>query len=309
MGLNDQLNQEIESLQALLLAEHYLVTVKKKLNQKAAIIASLEQNIEKEYKDVERLEQKSLATIFKNILGDQQQQLEIERQEYLDAVLSYKDATRSMELLEFEVKVLEEKVLSIPNKRERIAALIEQREKKIEKSDIRYKSKYLLLSQQIDGYFRQRSEVSDAKIAGAKSKRSALHVLEHLKKAAAALEWGHEIAVNQSKTNVDAAVEHFYKLKIELLKFEEELDDVYTHEKFNLYRNLRQFNGFVDTYTNFLINDWVIRGKISNMISMMESLFDEIIRLMSSLERKQQKIEQSIEEAEEQKRAIARGED
>jgi len=101
------------------------------------------------------------------------------------------------------------------------------------------------------------------------------------------------------KSLVDKAVDKFQKLKVNLIKFEEELEDIHDHSKVQLLSNTIKFESFVNSYNNYLINDWVIRKKLSSIIGLIEALQDDILRLINTIDKKDQlniKVIESLEQ-------------
>ncbi len=60
----------------------------------------------KEHQDVIKLEKLSKQLLFKTILGNKELQLEIERQEYLQAVLEYNATAYNIDLIKYEQEIL-----------------------------------------------------------------------------------------------------------------------------------------------------------------------------------------------------------
>ncbi len=70
----------------------------------------IEKQLSRELKDIEKIEGLSTKSIFYKILGTREQQVEKERQEYLELSLKSEDTEKSIQLLEYEVNLLDAKV-------------------------------------------------------------------------------------------------------------------------------------------------------------------------------------------------------
>ncbi len=305
-----RLYKAIEELQSMRFAQSYLFFLEKKIEEKNAEIDSLLTTIELEEMDVTLLESFSIINIFSNILVDQFRQLEIERQEYLQAVLRYKDACKSVELLKFEQKVLEDKIKKIPALEESIKTLTQQREFEIIKNNEQYKEQLFSLNQEIDKAYKINREVYEAQIIGTQCKQLTKKILALLTEAAELRNWGYENNIaeySKEKSKVDKAVELFYELKIKLLQFEKELHDIFKQNKINLVSNIGQFDSFVDVYYNYMINDWVIRSRISSILSMISALHDEVTRMGNILQNVEKKLKHKIDSAELTKKELILG--
>jgi len=100
----------LDQFQSIELAQKRLERVNEQLKDKTTKLDKLDQMWRKEHKEVEKLEGLSLKSVFAKVLGDKEKQLEKERQEYLTAFMKYEEHKKTLEILDFEKNVLEEKV-------------------------------------------------------------------------------------------------------------------------------------------------------------------------------------------------------
>ena len=310
LSTEQKLYKAIEDLQSVRFAQSYLPLLEQKINDKNEEIDSLLTTIELEEMDVSLLESFSITNVFSKILVDQFQQLEIEKQEYLQAVLRYKDACKSVQLLQFEQKILKGKINKIPLLEETIKTLTQQRELEIIKNNEKYKEELFALNKEIDKAYKINREVYEAQIIGTQCKQLSKKILSLLTEAAELRNWGYENNITEyskEKSKVDKAVELFYELKIKLFQFEKELHDIFEQNKINLVSNIGQFDSFVDVYYNYLINDWVIRSRISSILSMISALHDEVTRMGNILVNVEHKLKHKIDSAELSKKELILG--
>lgn len=304
MSLEERLSKYLASYQSMLLAKRYLDRVKLKLRAERQEIESLEKKVEQNYRDVERLENLSVHLLFRKILGDVEEQKEQERQEYLESVLQLRDRRRSVHLLQFERGILQAKVKKLPDLKQLIERLIKEREHGIEGKE---QSAWSALFQELDDLVRLQSEIQEVRAVGLSCKAKAEKILALLQAASARRDWCHRKNISdysQEKTIVDEAVEAFSSLKVDLLKYEEELKDVYQQREISLSGPTGKFDRFVEVYYNYLINDWIVRERISSIISMMEALLAEIIHWYELVERKAWETTELINKAESRKSAL-----
>lgn len=307
MDLEEQLNIELKELQTLILAQKYLYRIKASILVKDEELADLAEVVDLEYQDIEKLEKKSLNNLFVNILGDTSQQIEIEKQEYLEAVLRYKDAKRLLKLLNQDAKMLTEQVSKIKEQTLLVESLLIKRERKIEASNMEYKSEFLQCCREIDRAIHRKAEILQAKLAGLKSKQLCQKVITYLSRAAELREWGFGKdgkKMTEEKNNVDRAVEQYYLLKKEIVKFEEELSDIYDDRKEELMKYLLPFNKFKEVYYDFLINDWIVKSRLVKTIDIFKALEKEIIAVYKSVEQKEQRLQDQIDETDAKKYKI-----
>jgi len=86
------------------------------------------------------------------------------------------------------------------------------------------------------------------------------------------------------------------------------LEDIYGQRNLSLISPIGKFDNFIDVYHNYFINDWIIRNRISSVISMMEALLDEVSRLYQTIERKEWETNQQIKRNEVRRRELLRRE-
>ena len=133
MNLQEEIAKFIEEHQSLQLAKSHLAELNRRIEENTWILKQLEDILEKEYQDVQQFEKMSVRGIFHKVLGDAQQQLEIEKQEYLHAVLKHKEQVQMLKMLEFERQVLEEKMSKEAEINQRLNELLNSRQYQITK--------------------------------------------------------------------------------------------------------------------------------------------------------------------------------
>ncbi|NRB52586.1 MAG: hypothetical protein HRU41_33300 [Saprospiraceae bacterium] len=291
-----ELQKHLEEYQTLLQAEKYLVSVQQQIQKEEENIEYWENEVEEDYRGIERLDSFSVKGLFNRFIGDKRDNQDLERQQYLEAVLALKEAYKSYELLQFEAKILADKVKMLPHKQKRIEKLIKERENRLE--DHQKKEQWSTFFAELDEATRLAQEIRGAQRIGKECTNKVQYVLELLAYAEELREWyprGRAPDYTEEKTAIDRATEEFYHLKIWLRKFETEVEDIYLHTKISLISRASKFESFVEVYHNYLINDWIIRSRISSVISMIESLRDEIQKLAQAVDEKDRMVKGKIQ--------------
>ncbi len=293
MSTTAEISKEIEILQSLILARKYLEKLRKQIFEQKAIVQKWQVRTEKEYQDIEALEKKSIYSLFHNILGTSTDKLDFEKQEYLHAVLQLKAANESLNLLKFEDSVLKEKVKNIPHQKEKLEQLIRLREAQVLKSGNKKQLELLAIYKEMDQSVKFQREIFEAKDAGLKCKKLSTEILDLFKRASKIRSWGQsnldhprnkKVHLDMEKSHVDHATSKFQKLKIQLHKFYEELEDIYKSDTLNLMAHSVRFDSYVESYHNYLINDWVVKEKLASIIDLIEALHSYILRLLGAVD-------------------------
>lgn len=103
----DELQNELLSI---VKAEKRLAILIHELEDQAYDLAKSQILVDKEFSDVQKLEKTATSFLYKKFLGDIDQKLDEEREEYLIAILKYDDLANKIKLLEFEKEILEKKI-------------------------------------------------------------------------------------------------------------------------------------------------------------------------------------------------------
>jgi len=111
------------------LAESRLDFILNELNTKKQQLNDLEAKMLHEHGDVEELEKMSVKSVFRKILGDKEAQLEKERQEYLHAFMKYEEFKKTLDILEYEKGILQEKVANATDVSAQIKKKLARRQK------------------------------------------------------------------------------------------------------------------------------------------------------------------------------------
>ncbi|MEL6926718.1 MAG: hypothetical protein AAFO94_21945, partial [Bacteroidota bacterium] len=269
--------------------------------------------LEAENADVEKLEKMSVKSIFHNILGNKEKQLEKERQEYLQAALKYDELRKSIELIEYERKVLTEKHNKSIGLEQEINQLIELRKKEILRTNPRLGKELLQITFNIEHHQKMQKEMEEAINVGGKASQVMAQMVNELKKAKNWGRWdmmdGKRMSSYMKHSSLDRARQLSYQVKRLLQAFEDELNDIYQYErsKFDFSLNFQSFSRFTDIFFDNLISDWVVQQKISNALASVRSTNDKLVRTLSYLKADLPKQAKAVEELEATKMELLLG--
>ncbi len=110
MDIGKNIDQLQEELHSIVKAEKRLAILIHELDDFSHDLALAKILVDKEYLDVQKLEKTTTSYLYKKFLGDIDQKLAKEREEYLMAILKYDDLANKIKLLEFEKEILENKI-------------------------------------------------------------------------------------------------------------------------------------------------------------------------------------------------------
>ncbi len=261
--------------------------------------------LEKEKKDVEELEKLNMKALFTKILGDKEERLEKERQEYLEAVLKYNGLITEQDVLVFEQGVLNKKLKKFVVDQQELDLLINKKEGllKIKGGPIAKK----LRAMDID--IRQKKfaviEIKEAIDAGKSSLKKLDLLLSNLKQVKS---WNGQMILTgrgrfssyQKKSFIDKANKNAVNTKISLAKFEKELLDVYKNSSLNM--SIAGFERFLSTFYNHLITDWVLQQNINNAYYSIMNTKNTINRYVLTLTADKEAANQQFKSAQKKKK-------
>lgn len=262
MPLNlNQLNKVIQDYQEVILCRSQLKTVEEELHIQTALVKQLKVTVEKEHQDVLRLESLSLKQLFSTLLINKQAQLEKERQEYLLAALKLNECLNLIELLEYEKKILKQKLKS----EKKVIATLELSldEYQLDKRSPTPKELILLksINQELKDIIRLKTEAQEALAVIKELQGSLKDIIKALEAANLYDEWGlfykeKQIAKVKKKQYIDQAQAMVYIVRKQLIFLRSELIDVKEFE--GLFKEAKDlFENFNLEYYNDLITDWI----------------------------------------------------
>lgn len=244
-------------------------------------------NLDKELRDVQELEKIGIKSLFYQTLGGKEEQLEKERQEYLNAALHYKELNKSIELIEFELNIMAKKSRRVDKLSTRLDALKRQREHEILKSSYSaVKNDLLELMHKLEQNELTEKSISNAIEEGEKSLKLIKVVFSFLRKAK---DWGRWDMVNNTRRagymkhqSIDMAVKNLTKAQQQLNRFTRELAILgNNHISFNL--KMQQTKGFMDIFFDNLISDWIVQQRIKTTLSSVEKTYGQVQQIVSEL--------------------------
>jgi len=253
----------------------------------------------KELEDLNEIESKGLKPFFYKVLGSKEEQIEKERQEYLSASLKFNEYQKTIELLEFELNLLEKKLGDSTEHKRRLEILKSKRENEILQKHPQLSVQLLNISKQIDSLYTYNKELSDVEEVGQKCVKSLNDMVNYLKQAKQWGSWdmvgghrGRNASFNK-QTAIDKAKNISVWVKHELINLNKELKDI-GHHKEHFQLNMDNFNSFTDIFFDNLISDWVIQQKISNTLSNTVSVRDRVVLILQSIQHEMSQTEQNL---------------
>lgn len=302
-----ELHKTLEEIRNIKRVKQHYLQSSKELEQAYRQLSQLEKKLDKEYQDWKQLESLSVKSLFHKVLGSKEEQIEKERQEYLQASLKYNEFKKSVDILEYEKGLLEKKLVDVTLLENKLKTLKKKRAQELIRSGSPQGIELREILKKSDEQIVLKNELRNALDSGNKAQRILEQMIAHLQKAKNWGNWdmmgkGHYASYSKHDA-IDRARETAYNAKHLLSRFQQELYSLGAGS-FNFDIKIDAMGSFTDVFFDNLISDWIIQQKIKNALSNVFSVRDKVNRIMQSLDNDFLKVEDNLKRLEEAKEQI-----
>jgi len=290
--IQTQIQATIGELETLKKINSHLTEINSQLQMSYSKIEIMDAQLDKELRDIDELEKIGVKALFYKTLGSQEQQLEKERQDYLELSLKYKQFKAEVELMEYERELLKKKSVKLPQIQNKLIQLKDLRQKEIlDGSDLQLREDYLTVLDKLDLNVAISKEIDEALDTGQESIRAVESIISALNKAS---DWGDWTPERKAKYAKQRAMDDAIKLlpiaRHRLNLFVKEMADLGEND-IQIKLNPIQFNSFTDFFFDNLISDWIVQKKIVSTRNDLMRTLSYIKRLVMTLNREAQLIQ------------------
>lgn len=311
--MDTYLNQEILQLKEELRQNKKLESLKKikeeELFKKKNLKEDLKEILHKERRDVEKLENWGISSIFSTLLGNKEEKLDKEKEEYLLAKLKYEDITDKIRKLENELVEIQGLLFYNKDIEMRYSKLIDEKEKLIIKLGGKLGIQLKNELAKIDEIKVDMKEINEAINAG----EGALNTLGMVRdKLQSAQNWGvwdmlgGGLISNIGKHSaIDDANDIAQDLQDQLESFIKELADV--NEFTDMQVNLSSFATFADFFLDGIFADWFVQSKINKSLDNVNKTMEAIEEIVRGLDKSLKILQNNLQRSEVQVKDIVGG--
>lgn len=295
----EEINQLVRQLKTIQLAEGHLHQLHGQIESSKIAEMRLGRLLNDKYESVESLKSSSVRNLFKTILGSREDEIEMERQEYLQVVLQYHDARKSVELMEYEVKVLENQIAQKAEIEALLENAIREHRAEILQAYPKTASRITEIEADINVLVANQKELEEALEVGNELINLLHDISENLLLAS---DWGdwddpflsRKMEVKAKNRYVDKAMIKVHEAQVLFSKFDKELQDIHEHKKIIGTYHFQDFGAFSKVYYNRLIADWVIQKQIKNTRSNVINVRDSVILIATTLKHEIKQADEEI---------------
>lgn len=300
-----EINEDIYDLRERLRTKEKLESLRsmamEELRKKKQNLEELRNILQKEEKDVLKLEGMSLSSFFLNIIGKKEDKLDEERKEYLGAKMQYDECILAIKELENEIEKYNKNLINYSEVKEEYQQLIKKKQDMIINEDTHRGGKLRDLLNKINELKLDIKEVKEAIHAGENALTALLDMKQPLESAHGWGVWdmlgGGFFTDIIKHSKIEDANKISYDVQQYLKRFQKELADV--NEITDIEVNIGSFATFADFFFDGLFADWFVQSKINESISNVENAHSRVESILSDLNRNldiMQREMQSVEE-------------
>ena len=247
-----------------------------------------------EQADVDKLEGRSLAAFFYNVIGKMDEQLNKEREEAYAARVKYDAAARELTAVEDELARYEAELSSLRDCERQYDAVLQEKAGAVKAAGGPAAEEILKLEERLAFLESQKRELREAVSAGNSALSTANHVLSSLDSAEGWGTWdlfgGGLISDLAKHSHLDEAQGNIEHLQSQLRRFKTELADVRISADMQV--NVDGFLRFADYFFDGLFADWAVLDRINQSQEQVHSTKRQIENVLSRLNGMQRSVEQ-----------------
>ena len=276
---------------------HDMTAEKKRLDAKYADLKAqsvayeeqlviLRASCSKEQADVDKLEGRSLAAYFYNVIGKKDEKLDKEREEAYAARVKLDAAERELTAVKNEMASVRSRLGELYGCENAYSRALESRREEVRTLSTPEAEELLRLEREIARLDSQQKEIGEAILAGNAAFAIAEKILSELDSADGWNTWdmfgGGGLITHMAKhEHLDDAQDLVETLQDKLRSFKTELADVSITADMQV--NIDGFLRFADYFFDGLFADWAVADKISESMSAVQKTKDQIGRLVERL--------------------------
>ena len=289
-----KIEELLEQFKSILLAEQYIEEVKNLLKNKKEERLKLIAGVDAIADKLEDKEGFSVKNLFKQTLVDEEKQHDIEKQEYLMLALKYKDCTEVINILEYEFKILKEKVANKDNVETNLTFALDEEQKKTQDLIPRELKRLLETNDKIKDCINFKREIYEAHLVALKIKETLGIMHQHLRNAKKFDRWGEFYAEIQEgkalkKAHMDQAHSVSHQVGVLMQKLGKELKDIYDYRSKTKMLSYEELLHFQDGFHEAIITDWVVSNDVVSVLANVNSSVRYIQRIIHSLQLQKEK--------------------
>ena len=249
-------------------------------------VISLRVTFRQEQEDVEKLEGRSLANYFFQVVGKLDEKLDQERKEAYATKVKLDAAERELAGIESDISEIQGQLNEIRVAEAQYMNELERKRATLRASGTTAADQIIEIEQRIAATEAQKREIKEAISAGYSARGTADRILSELNSADGWNTWdmfgGGGIITHVAKhSHLDSAQDLVSELQSKLRRFKTELADIQITA--NMQVNVDGFLRFADYFFDGLFADWAVGDRINQSMNSVSSTKSQISRTLDKL--------------------------
>lgn len=257
----------------------------------------------KEESDVDKLEKLTFNNILHTIMGNKQELLKKEKEEYYKAKIKHDEIKDTLEHLKSERETYNTKIEKFGMLKSKLGELLKEKEKILESSGSEISPKLDKINDEMIEIKGNIKECYEAVQAGEMAYSSLSMVEESLNSAKNYGTWdmlgGGLLATSAKHSKIDEAKDGMTEARAKLDRFKRELSDV--NMAFNVEINIDSFSKFADYFFDGLFSDMNVQSRINDSLTGVQDAKYRVSDIITGLRRNIESQEKKINTLEESK--------
>lgn len=283
-------NEQLQHLQEQIIRMRQLEAMVSELCQQRDALAGRVRELEtvklEEQADVDRLEGRSLAAFYYNVIGKMDQKLDQERREAYAARVKYDAAAGELEAVQRELDSCQAELSQLRGCEQQYQEVLRQKAAAVKSAGGAAAEEILELEARIVSLKSQEKELREAISAGTAARYTADNVMSRLDSAEGWGTWdlfgGGLLADIAKHSHLDEAQAMVVQLQSQLRRFQTELADVTVRADFQV--NVDGFLRFADYFFDGLFADWAVMDRIGRAKEQVDRTVAQIAGVLRQLE-------------------------
>ena len=239
----------------------------------------------KEQLDVDKLEGKSIKSLFATLAGNKEEKLSLERQEAYAAAMKYDAAQRDLQGIMHDLEICKIELENIEGIEEEYEHLLEERKNSLRQEASRRANEVIVLEKQMENISHEIVELEEALDVGYRAFDLIESIVSELQEAYNYAET--DLYMNsywvdmQKHEHIHNAENIIQDLRDELRRFKTELADVNIEGDIQI--EMDDFSEFADWFFDNIFTDWEMKDKITNSLSQADDTRNQIVGTINLL--------------------------
>jgi len=260
-------------------------------------VISLRAAFHKEQGDVEKLEGRSLANYFYQVIGKLDERMDQEHREAYAAKVKLETAERELAGIQSDIQQIQRQITEARVAEAKYKEAIAAKRIQLKLSGTEAASEIIALEDKISALQVQKKELREAISAGYSARGTADRIISELEDADGWNTWdiiggGGMITHMAKHSHLDEAQYLVQELQSDLRRFKTELADIQIRADMQI--NIEGFLRFADYFFDGLFADWAVGDKITQSRTAVNSTRSQIDGMLGKLSEMESNIEREI---------------